>query len=126
MLPAAPPRFSTTSDCPSFSVNLRASSLATTSVLPPGAKPTTIRTGFAGYCWAYPALAAITSSNAAATRRLEFFTARVSSRSDRAFGLGRQLILRITDHASRLQSCQLRLGMAEPFAEHGVVAGAQR
>jgi hypothetical protein len=53
MLPPAPPRFSTTTGCPRRSESACAIILAVTSVLPPAAKPTINRIGFAGQAvWA--------------------------------------------------------------------------
>src|SRR5215471_10236867 len=56
MLPAAPPRFSTTTGWPHFSPIFCASTRPRISVVPPGAQGTIMRTGFAGYdcpaaCW---------------------------------------------------------------------------
>src|SRR5205807_313888 len=48
MLPPAPARFSTSTCCPRFSLIVLATIRATVSVPPPGSKPTTIVTGFAG------------------------------------------------------------------------------
>ena len=50
-MPVAPGRFSITTGWPRFSPSRGAMMRATTSVPPPGGKPTTMRTGFAGY-WA--------------------------------------------------------------------------
>ena len=49
MLPEAPSLFSTTTGWPQRSVSFCAISRAMMSVPPPGAKPTTILTGFVGY-----------------------------------------------------------------------------
>src|SRR5258705_5528251 len=49
IVPPAPGRFSTMNDCPSESVRRCANRRATTSMPPPAAKPTRMRTVFAGY-----------------------------------------------------------------------------
>src|SRR5688572_12501294 len=51
-MPPAPARFSTTNDCPSTSLYRFASMRACVSVVPPGAKGTTMRTVLAGQVWA--------------------------------------------------------------------------
>jgi hypothetical protein len=48
IMPLAPGRFSTTTDCPRASVSFCAMILAATSVPPPAAKPTSIFTGRSG------------------------------------------------------------------------------
>src|SRR4029079_6166375 len=50
MLPPAPERFSTTTCWPSSSDKAGAMMRAVVSVPPPGSKPTTVVTGFCGYC----------------------------------------------------------------------------
>src|SRR2546429_427720 len=52
MLPEAPARLSTTTGWPQRSPSFCATRRAMMSVPPPGAKPTTRRTGLAGYAWA--------------------------------------------------------------------------
>src|SRR6185503_5425579 len=74
MLPPAPARFSTTTDCPHASASFCASSRATTSVAPPAANGTTIFTGLAGQdCAATSAGNASASSAAAHRAQLRFF-----------------------------------------------------
>src|SRR5437588_6454715 len=58
MSPPAPARFSTSTCCPRFSPRVLATMRATVSVPPPGSKPTTIVTGFAGKLACAKALAA--------------------------------------------------------------------
>src|SRR6185369_6945484 len=62
MLPPAPTRFSTTTGWPRRSARFVATMRAVRSVPPPGGKPTSMRTGLAGYpdcAWANPAAIAI-------------------------------------------------------------------
>ena len=57
-MPAAPLRFSITTDCFHLSVSFVATVRAEMSVPPPGGKGTTKVTGFAGYVCAHAAVAA--------------------------------------------------------------------
>jgi hypothetical protein len=69
----APGRFSTTTDWPSESPRLGARSRAMMSVAPPGAKPTSIRTGLTGYFGACASTAPPTARhNAPAIQRNRF------------------------------------------------------
>src|SRR5205823_2957877 len=68
-LPLAPGRFSTTKDWPRRSVSHCAISRATMSVPPPGASPTMMRTGRAGYVCARAVRARTGSAIAPAVRR---------------------------------------------------------
>src|SRR5688500_11749550 len=68
MIPAAPPRLSTTNCCPTrspiFCVRMR----ATMSLPPPGGHGTIIRTGFTGYVWACSVAAGASSAASAAPK----------------------------------------------------------
>src|SRR5690349_25075656 len=72
MLVAAPGRFSITNDCPVRSDSHCPISRAVTSVEPPGAKPTTSRTGRAGYACACARAGRMRAATSAvlATRKL--------------------------------------------------------
>src|SRR4051812_43584126 len=73
MLPPAPGRFSTTTGCPRARPSGSASDRATTSGWPPGAKGTTIRSGFVG-C---QSASATEEASAASNRRKRFAIASV-------------------------------------------------
>src|SRR5467141_1427488 len=71
ILPAAPLRFSTTTGFPHRSVSFCASCRARISTPPPGANPTSSRTGLAGYC--APAGSEAISSSAGSSARKSCF-----------------------------------------------------
>src|ERR1043166_3002279 len=140
MFDDAPGRLSTTTDWPKLSVSFFATQRATTSVLPPGAKPTTSRTGLTGYDCDHAGATDSASAKLATSVLLLLFIffplvcvcAAANPRRQCAgapsddFRLGGPFFLGIADNAFRLVSLELRLRMAEPIAEDGVVAGAQR
>src|SRR4030095_6591309 len=89
MVPVAPGRFSTVTACPHHSDSLAPITRATSSVPPPGGKPTIMRTGFVGEVCApaMPAAMANAVANAAATVHRNSFI-EVSWLSDFAGGRG--------------------------------------
>src|SRR6476620_2303666 len=70
MLPPAPPLFSTTNCCGNAWLSAAAVARARMSVVPPGAKGTTIFTGLAGHAdWARPGNATVAAASASSERR---------------------------------------------------------
>src|SRR5262249_35953942 len=70
MLPAAPGRLSTTTGLPQRSPSFCATSRAMMSTPPPGANPTSMRTGFAGYCAPAPSGASAAATAVSAAMRI--------------------------------------------------------
>src|SRR5438094_10562717 len=81
MLPAAPPRFSTSTGWPHFSLIFWAITRPRMSVVPPGAQGTIMRTGFAGYVCALT----LEKTRTTAMSKSKRIDARIIAAASRAF-----------------------------------------